>query len=102
MRLETAIGVIEMDAEPDLIGAAAKTVLQELQRLQAETESLWALAKLGRWCLDTGKSNDCIYVYGEENIIDKAEELKLLKVGGINDDVTITETPLAQLPEKRE
>lgn len=88
MSLETAVD--------EVIKLAA-----EVRRLHAENASLWALAKLGRWCLDTAKNDDCIYVYGEENIIDKAEELELLKVGRINDDVTITETPLAQLPEKR-
>lgn len=93
MSLETAIAVIEMDAEPDLIGAAAKTVLQELQRLQAKNKSLRALANLGYWALtEQFKEKDETFCYSLE---DKAEELGLLKGSYYSGK----RSPLAKLPE---
>lgn len=71
----------------------------QVQRLRVENARLRALAKLGRWCLDTSKDQDIVYVAGEENILDKAEELGLLKILGCKDHVTVTETDLAKLPE---
>lgn len=86
----------------DNVGQAMREAADELRRLQTENASLWALASLGYWCLDNSQNEDYVYVAGEENIIDKAETLGLLKVQGMGNHVTITETDLAKLPEKPE
>ena len=68
-----------------------------VRRLKAENDSLRALAWLGRWCLDNSQNEDYVYVAGEENIIDKAEALGLLKVLGMGDHRTMVETDLAKV-----
>ena len=80
--------------------AAANAIydlLAEVKHLRAENESLLALATLGRWCLDNSQNDDYVYVAGEENIIDKAETLGLLKVQGMGDHRTMMETDLAKV-----
>ena len=115
-KLELALTIISVDAERDPISVASKIVLAELETLQSENASLWALAKFGRWSLGFHLEgyHEKYSSYARDAAFDLGilEEVRVEKPCSSNcqckfyDNIfprnCVRETPLAQLPERRE
>lgn len=106
------------DSSPynDNVGQAMRGAAAELRRLQDENGSLWALAKFGRWSLGfhlegyhekySSYDRDAAFDLGilEEVRVEKpcSDNCQCKFYHNVFPRNCVRETPLAQLPEKRD